>query len=609
MGLSQSLYTGWTGLTTHQRSMDNLGNNLANVNTVGYKKSDYMFSTIFNNYTRGAMPATDNGSTTNAVSVGLGASTGAILNNFTQGPVETTNNPLDLAINGNGFFMVSTASGTALTRNGSFYLDYTINPNERLLCAGEGLPVQGWMATNGVVTPSAAVGNIYISALGDVLAGNATTSVNLRGILPTNTSSSDFNGSQTTNLALKGDLPGGGQSMTAVIHAPVTETGGAVSRNNEMEAINVRIDFTGPTLSSDGTVNAYSWTMTTVDWPNVGDPGVQIYPAAGDPDFSRGTISFYAESSPAQERAAGQAVDGAIRPGSSSVATSVVNADGATVTASFTISSDFTLDVSRLTNLSNAPGGNGLEIWSVNGNPAGSMARTITVYSEYTDFIQTSDAAGNAIMEAVRSVEAREETLIFTRTGRDDSGNYWEWVSLSDGSSGSLKYDTQGNLAESAQSGGSIAYDFSETRNINSEGSMQVLDQDGFRDGYLQDITIDQNGKIWGHYSNDVVEALAQIAIATVPNASGLVGASGTLFYAGPASGGIMVGVAGDQDGALGLTPIGAGYLVSGALESSNVDLAREFTDMISIERGYQFNSKVITTSDEMLQTALNLKR
>ena len=114
MGLSQSLYTGWSGLATHQKSMDNLAGNLSNVNTVGYKKSDFLFSDLFKKaMITGGIPADGDRSATNPKNVGLGVSTGAILHNFTRGPVETTNNPLDCALTGNGFFMVDTSRGMA----------------------------------------------------------------------------------------------------------------------------------------------------------------------------------------------------------------------------------------------------------------------------------------------------------------------------------------------------------------------------------------------------------------------------------------------------------------------------------------------------------------
>lgn len=609
MGLSQSLYTGLTGLVTHQRSLDNSGNNLANVNTVGYRKSDFMFSNIFNKTLQGAMPAGDNGGSTNGKNLGLGVTTGAILNNFKQGSIEATGNPLDCAISGNGFFLANTSYGTALTRNGSFYLDHTLNPQQRMLCVGDGLAVQGWMAENGVVTPSNTVGNIYLPAYGDLMPGKITTDLDLTGILPTNTSTTDFSGKATNTLELKGNLSSTNNTLTTHIFAPVTRTDGVTTDyRDETQEIKVEITFDGPTLSADGTQNTYTWTMKTVDWPNVGDPSIQIYPPEDSSDLAVDEVSFYAQSSLDKKRAEGEVIDDKLTPGSTSVK-SVVQDGDRTISTYFNMPTDFTLDVSRLTNLADAPGGNTLETWHVNGNPKGSMARTVTVYDEYTDFAEGTDENGNAIMEAVRRVEARENTIYFTQTEQDETGLTWSWRSSLDDATGTLKYNTIGDLVSSEQSGGRIDYDFSETRSINYAGSLQVTGQDGYRDGYLEDISIDQNGKIWGHYTNDVSEALAQLAIGTVPNTSGLSSSAGTLFYTGPASGNLQIGVAGDSEYDFGLPRIGAGVIKSSNLENSNVDLSQEFTNLINIERGYQFNSRVVSTSNEMLQTALQMKQ
>lgn len=606
MGLSQSLYTGYSGLYTHQRGMDNIGNNLANINTTGYKKSDYMFSSLFNQaLNTGNIPADGARSATNPKGVGMGVTTGAILNNFTQGTPEDTDNPLDCAITGNGFFMVGTRGGTALTRNGSFYIDNAVSSNQRMLCVGDGLPVQGWMAQNGTITPSQNVGNIYLPSYGDLLPGKTTTEVDLKGILPTNTSDKDFSGKASTNLQLNGNLSGDGMTMETKIYAPVTQsTDGSTTTKDEVQEIKVQITFNGPTTSPDGTTSDYTWTMTTVDWPNPGDPGVQIYPTPDDPSFQQGTMSFYNSGSSVRGYGAGESVNDKVAPGSTSVKTTTTGEDGSQTTTSFTIPADFSLEVSRLTHLENSPTGNGVETWHVDGNPKGTMARTVTVYDEYTSF-QSIDG----VMTPVRVAETRPDTLIFTKTGSDNTGTDWSWTSSADGGSGTLHFDTHGELASSQQTEGGITYNFKDMQNIAHDGELQAIDQDGSRDGTLLEFSIDANGKIWGHYSNDVVEGLAQIAIGTVPNTSGLEGAAGTLFYPGIASGGLMIGVAGDAEGNYGLAPIGAGAIRAGALEASNVDMSQEFTTMIQVERGYQFNSKIISTSDEMLQTALQLKR
>ncbi|MDR1535062.1 MAG: flagellar hook-basal body complex protein [Planctomycetota bacterium] len=605
MGLSQSLYTGYSGMATHQRSLDNLGNNLANVNTVGFKKSDHLFSSLITKVISGAVPEEDTHGAAGGINVGLGVRTGAISGNFRQGPLEITGNPLDVAINGNGFFLAATSLGVALTRNGSFYLDHTPNPGERLLCVGDGLPVQGWMAENEMITPERAVGNITLPALGDLLPGKATSRLDLTGILPTQTGGSDFAGGETSSLALKGNLAAGENRFSASIFASVSQTGGADASQVEIREIPVEIVFSGPAASADGSLNQYAWTMRTVDWPNPGDPPAIIYPAAPE----QGAVSFSAAGSANPPRGSGQIVNPDLRPGSATVTGQTPDPSGGTATLSFRLPGDFTLDLSRLTNLPEAPGGGALEVWSVNGNPGGSLARTVLVYDEYTDFIETADAGGNTVLLPQRRVEARENTLFFSKTGADASGSAWTWRSSIGGAGGTLSFDTAGDLIAASQTPGGIEYNFSGLGSINYSGSLQAAAQDGYLDGNLTNITIDQNGRIFGHYSNNVSDVLAMLALGTVPNLGGLETASGTLFYPGAASGALGIGVAGDADSYFGVPAIGAGFLSSGQLEGSNVALTEEFSTLISTERGYQINSRVVSTSDEMLQTALQLKR
>ncbi len=605
MGLSQSLYTGYSGMHTHQKSMDNIGNNLANVNTVGYKKSDYLFTNLFKQaLNTGGVPAEGGRSALNPKALGLGVTTGTIANNFTQGTPEHTGNPLDCAINGNGFFLVNTTAGTALTRNGAFYVDNALANGERLLCVGDGLPVQGWVPTDGVISPSNTVQNITLPSIGDTLPGRVTSAVDIAGILPTNTASADFNGRVSTALDLAGNLAGDGQTLETSIFANVSQFSDASASESSVQEVKVRLEFHGPTPTPDGAGNTYSWTMTTVDWPEPGDPRVQVYPAPGDTEFTQGDMNFWASGNVDRGRGAGQAMAGAISPGPSSVRTETLDADGNAVTTMFTMPSNFSVDISRLTHLEESPTGNAVSAWHVDGNPTGTMARNVTTFDEYTTFRNV-----NGVMTPVRVSEARENTLYFARTGQDNAGTDWSWRASADGATGTLRFDTHGDLASATQSGGNIDYAWSDLRNIAHDGQISTLSQDGYRDGTLREYSIDANGIIWGSYSNEVVQPLAQIALGVVPNSGGLSGSSGTLFYPGAASGGIMIGVAGDASGLSPLPPIGAGTLQTSHLEGSNVDLSREFTSMIQTQRGYQFNGRIITTSDEMLQTALQLKR
>ena len=130
--------------------------------------------------------------------------------------------------------------------------------------------------------------------------------------------------------------------------------------------------------------------------------------------------------------------------------------------------------------------------------------------------------------------------------------------------------------------------------------STKAFRQNGYGMGYLENFKIDQSGVITGVYSNGTNRTLGQLALATFTNQSGLEKAGETTFVVTNNSGDPNIGPTGVA---------GKGKIIAGALEMSNVDLAEQFTDMIVTQRGFQANSKTITTSDTMLQELLNLKR
>ncbi|MDR1612813.1 MAG: flagellar hook-basal body complex protein [Planctomycetota bacterium] len=187
MGLSQALSTGISGLITHQKAMDNVGNNLANVNTVGFKKGIFQFRTLLEQTFRGGMGAdaqTGRGSV-NPVQVGLGTQTGSINKVFTQGPLENTANPNDMALMGNGFFVLSQGNGYVYTRDGSFYIG-----SDGSLMGGDGLFVQGAMAVKdsqgGVAIPADAKLENIIIPIGAVGGMSQTSKVEFKGNLNSN---------------------------------------------------------------------------------------------------------------------------------------------------------------------------------------------------------------------------------------------------------------------------------------------------------------------------------------------------------------------------------------------------------------------------------------
>jgi flagellar hook protein FlgE len=205
--------------------------------------------------------------------------------------------------------------------------------------------------------------------------------------------------------------------------------------------------------------------------------------------------------------------------------------------------------------------------------------------------------------------------LTFTKTG----ANSWSWQAQTDpndsaastSSSGTVTFDASGQYSAATGSPLSIALTNGATSPLSVDLDFSALTQfsgasqvagtsDGFASGTLVTFSIGSGGEITGVYSNGQTQLLGQIALASFANPGGLLRAGQNLFQVSSASGDPLVGIPGSG---------GHGTVTTGALEMSNVDLATQFTGMITAERGFQANGRVITTSDEMLQELVNLKR
>ncbi|WP_324667577.1 flagellar hook protein FlgE [Geochorda subterranea] len=156
------------------------------------------------------------------------------------------------------------------------------------------------------------------------------------------------------------------------------------------------------------------------------------------------------------------------------------------------------------------------------------------------------------------------------------------------------------NFTASGAGMGSVELRLGSITSMADATGLEVTFRDGYKRGELVRITVDDLGVIKGVYSNDLVRDLGQIALATFPSPEGLVKQSDTLFVMSGNSGPASIEKPGVGD---------RGRLVPGFLEMSNVDLSQEFTSLILAQRGFQASSRVITTSDEMLQELMTLKR
>ena len=214
--MMRSLFAAVSGLRGHQTRMDVIGNNVANVNTIGFKSSRTTFADTLSQTTAAASAPQDGTGGTNAKQIGLGANVASIDLLFTDGSPQTTGNNTDLAISGDGLFIVNSSSGTFYTRDGSFAFDAEGN----FVLPGSGFYVQGWMADDaGVLMTSGAVGNITIPNNRSMEA-TATTIVTYTGNLNAATTGYEI-GSILVNYA-------NGNSVSTTNYTPTAVAAGTI---------------------------------------------------------------------------------------------------------------------------------------------------------------------------------------------------------------------------------------------------------------------------------------------------------------------------------------------------------------------------------------------
>ncbi|KQY45937.1 flagellar hook protein FlgE [Cellulomonas sp. Root137] len=236
--------------------------------------------------------------------------------------------------------------------------------------------------------------------------------------------------------------------------------------------------------------------------------------------------------------------------------------------------------------------------------PAGAIMPAVATTSATYEGNLDADAAVGTVLERTVGVfdaigNERELALTFTKTATG-----WS-LSATDGTAtvtpGALTFAADGSLATpTTLTVGGVAVDISGLSGFAGLDTAKAKTQDGQAAGTLQSFALGADGTITGSFSNGLKQTIGRLALGSFTNPSGLEKAGGSLFRTSVNSGDPQVGAAGTG---------GRGSLAGGSLEMSNVDLSAEFTSLIIAQRGFQANSRVITTSDEVLQELVNLKR
>lgn len=552
--MMRSMYSAVSGLKTHQTKMDVIGNNIANVNTVAFKSSSVVFQDVLYQMTSnasGANAATGTGGV-NAKQIGLGVTTGATnLSITTSGAAETTGRAFDIRLSDQSttnFFVVNNGSENLFTRAGSFYVDGAGN----LCMTSTGYTVMGWQ-----VDPT--TGNIKkdtVSALRVMQTSNltsapeATTQANVSGIIDKNDKDVLSDNGLVKTLTFFDNL---GYSYTARFAMKSTGTDGKYTV--ELEKI----------LNSDG---------TTFYDPATSQVKLEDVFGSKTADAILGTYNQV------QSGYYYDATQKKFYVGSNNNGTEL---EWDAATSTFKEKNDLT----NTHSLKQVYGiSNGMVEKIKNGAKATVDTTTgkLTITGDVTDY----------------AIDFSTKDGTFTGVGARTSNNKTNSVTLN-----------MSKLGNNPTQFDDITIDFSGLKDADNGGKSTAVMSTGSIDdgvtgkgkklGAMIGISIDNNGLIKGTYDNGNTEILGQIAVAQFANASGLekVGENcyRTTLNSGEFDG---IGVEISADGS---------SMTSGELEMSNVDLSTEFTQMIITQRGFQANSRIITTSDTLLEELVNLKR
>ena len=660
-----SLYAGVSGLRNHQLKMNVIGDNIANINTIGYKPGRINFQeALVQTYKGAGRPNAVSGGT-NAVQIGLGMQVASIDNLFIQGGLETTGQITDLAIQGSGFFILGDNNGNRFyTRAGAFGFD----ANSNLVDPATGMFVQGKMADRSGTIPSlATIGNITLP-FGQQDPARQTERVTLANNL--DASATDAIASLTTTgnsgvASVAGtalDGVGGTHSIAIIgaqaVNASYTGTNvgndgaggfvGPLGATMTLGSLGVT-DFTSFGFSVDGgptqVIAGLTTTSTVTDVISSinqivglsaqlvgGEIQVTRTKAGAPADYSFSSTAGVNDATGATPATTGNIVgvlfglNGASLNSAGGAATTLQATDtftpdrgygaaaGPTTSQLGLVFDDNTGLVTGLSGL----GGGGVEIKSSAGiTPTGANPLVITtaptLHSTSMNIYDSQGGRHTMTVEFYKSIVP----------------NRWEWQASTIGSeqvisgrTGFVQFNSDGSLNTFDYFGGATSVMIDPLNGANqmrvqidagtigefngltsfASGShtAAIIGQDGYGMGILQKVAIDESGGISGIFSNGVTRLLAQIMLADFTNQAGLRKAGRSYYQPSPNSGEAVAGVAGQTV---------AGSITSGALEASAVDIAQEFTSMITAQRGFQANARIITTSDNMLDELVNLKR
>jgi flagellar hook protein FlgE len=561
--MSFALTAGVTGLQAHQKMLDVAGNNLANVNTNAFKASTITFSELLSETIKKASQPTSSIGGTNPQQMGSGVGVANIMRDMSQGNIVNTGQPLDLAIEGEGYFVLNDGQQNVFTRIGAFGVD----ANSSLVDPATGYHIQR-------IGSEGELDGFQTPGVSDIHIPYDTT-------LPAKA---------TTNMVVSGNLSADG----ATARTQLLESDTSYTYNDNAAQLDTKISELGQFSGSFAAGQTGTITITGTQRDGTALSGSNTL--AVDADTTMGELI--------------DAINALLTDGTNTFATASLTEDGKikiTDSASGYSRTDINLAYTASTGGTDklkmpgyfeivTPGGN--EVKTVNITVVDSQGGKHTLNAAFvrTDTANTWDMVLTSITGNVSSmVDRRIEGITFGPTGA---------------------YNGLGDISETAAFGIKFAHDTSTTQKINVElGTVGNFDgitqfagsstavvnkQDGYEAGRLSSLSVNNEGTVVGAFSNGIKKNIATIQIALFQNPAGLESV-GNGYFIGSANSGEAVATSALNGG--------AGAVHGSSLEKSNVDVATEFVAMIEAQNGYQANARTIRVASDILSTLTNLIR
>ena len=586
MASTTSLFTGLSGLVANSRRLDVIGNNISNVNTTAFKSTRMAFAPSFSRtFSLGSAPGTTTGGT-NPAQIGLGVTVASTQRNFNNGPIGGTGVATDIAIEGDGFFIVDVAGAQNFTRAGNFLR----NPNNDLVTQS-GARVLGYAVNEQFNVEDGNLVPISIP-IGTLTLAEATSQVTFNGNL-----------NAAGNVATQGSTFLSSRMFTdAALTTPVTAATDITTTN-----VYVSDGLGGSILMFDAATNPKSITMSGVE--------------KGGKTIAPRTFAFSGAS------VAGAADFGTTLGDFASFVEDVLGLNNQNIGVTSNLNGNVSFDAQgRMVIVGNEGvvqelGPESIEFSASNIGAGSSQPITLARSSAANgESVRTSFI----IYDSLGTPVTVDMTFVLQGTTAS-GGTSWQMIAESDGSDAlsrivglsEVTFDSDGSLLSAtsqtlsivrdngANSPLTISLDFnSDTYAVSSlsanASNLAAVFQNGSPIGTLSNFLIAEDGRIAGSFTNGLTRTIGQVAIAKFTNPEGLVDAGDNLYRSGPNSGAAFITRPRE---------FGTGRLVGSALEQSNVDLSQEFINMILASTGYSAASRVITTTDELINQLLALGR